>query len=212
MLAIYLTGLAPGTSPGASITMDFHFSLYPGLWDKVLGPNFHDYEQLGTDLKNGTAPQVIIVEPSYQDAPHIGPDHPNDNHPPLAVGWGEDLLRRTYQSAIMNPDIWAQTLMVVYYDEHGGFFDHVPPPAIDNAAAGNANPPAPYAFDTFGPRIPAILIPHGLPLGRLAMTNSTILRYCNCWLNSSLLTAFILMPLATGQTIRSAASPQHSRI
>jgi len=134
------------------------FALYPGLWGQVLGPNFHDYEQLGTDLKNGTAPQVIIVEPSYQDAPHIGPDHPNDNHPPLVVGWGEDFLRRTYQAATMNPEIWAQTLMIVYYDEHGGFFDHVPPPGFDNAAAGNAAPPAPYAFNTLGPRIPAILI------------------------------------------------------
>ena len=134
------------------------FALYPGLWGHVLGPKFHDYEQLGTDMKNGTAPQVIIVEPSYQDAPHIGPDHPNDNHPPVAVGWGEDFLRRTYQAATMNPDVWAQTLMVVYYDEHGGFYDHVVPPPFDNVAAGNAAPPAPYAFNTLGPRVPGILI------------------------------------------------------
>jgi phospholipase C len=134
------------------------FALYPGLWDHVLGPKFHDYEQLATDLKNGTAPQVIIVEPSYQDAPHIGPDHPNDNHPPLAVGWGEDFLRRTYQAATINPDVWAETLMVVYYDEHGGFYDHVAPPAFDNAAAGNVAPPAPYVFNTLGPRIPGIVI------------------------------------------------------
>lgn len=134
------------------------FALYPGLWDKVLGDNFHDYEKLATQLKNGTQPQVIIVEPSYQDGPHIGPDHPNDNHPPLAVGWGEDFLRRTYQAATMNPAVWAQTLMVVYYDEHGGFYDHVPPPSFDNKSAGNAAPPAPYAFNTLGPRIPNILI------------------------------------------------------
>jgi phospholipase C len=134
------------------------FALYPGLWDNIFSGNFHNYERLATDLKNGTAPQVIVVEPSYQDAPHIGPDHPNCNHPPLAVGWGEDFLRRTYQAATINPDIWAETLMVVYYDEHGGFCDHVAPPAFDNAAAGNAVPPAPYAFNTLGPRIPGLLI------------------------------------------------------
>jgi phospholipase C len=134
------------------------FALYPGLWGQVLGDKFHNYEKLGTDLKNGTQPQVIIVEPSYQDGPHIGPDHPNDNHPPLAVGWGEDFLRRTYQAVTLNPAVWKETLMVVYYDEHGGFYDHVPPPSFDNKAAGNAVPPAPFAFNTLGPRIPNILI------------------------------------------------------
>jgi phospholipase C len=134
------------------------FALYPDLWRHIFGGNFHDYEQLGTDIKNGKQPQVIIVEPSYQDAPHVGPDHPNDNHPPLAVGWGEDLLRRTYQALTMNPAVWAQSLMVLYNDEHGGFYDHVPPPAFDNVAAGNTAPPAPYAFNTLGPRIPAVLI------------------------------------------------------
>jgi phospholipase C len=134
------------------------FALYPSLWPKIFTDNFHDYEKLGTDIKNGTQPQVIIVEPSYQDAPHVGPDHPNDNHPPLAVGWGEDFLRRTYQAVTMNPAVWANSLMMVYNDEHGGFYDHVPPPAFDNTAAGNVAPPAPYQFNTLGPRIPAILV------------------------------------------------------
>ena len=85
------------------------FALYPELWPKIFTGNFFDYERLATDLKNGTQPQVIIVEPSYQDGPHIGPDHPNDNHPPVAVGWGEDFLRRTYQAATLNPAVWAET-------------------------------------------------------------------------------------------------------
>jgi phospholipase C len=134
------------------------FALYPDLWPYIFTKNFHPYEQLGTDIKNGKQPRVIIVEPSYQDAPHVGPDHPNDNHPPLAVGWGEDFLRRTYQALTMNPAVWAGSLMVVYNDEHGGFYDHVPPPSFDSVAAGNAAPPAPYAFNTLGPRIPAILV------------------------------------------------------
>ncbi len=146
------------------------FALYLGLWDQIfLSGKFHPYEQLATDLKNNQQPQVIIVEPSYQDAPHIGPDHPNDNHPPLAVGWGEDFLRRTYQAATINPAVWANTLMVVYYDEHGGFYDHVPPPAFDQVGTGNVAPaspfippdggtPEPIPYNTLGPRIPAILI------------------------------------------------------
>jgi phospholipase C len=55
--------------------------------------------------------------------------------------------------------------MVVYYDEHGGFYDHVPPPAFNNIGAGNVTPPVPNpappvpnTFSTLGPRVPAILI------------------------------------------------------
>jgi phospholipase C len=130
------------------------FALYPQLWKHVLGNRFKDNEFLFSDLKDGDAPQVIIVEPTYHDGPHIGSDHPNDNHAPLAIGWGEDFLRRTYEAAIANPNIWAETLMVVYYDEHGGFYDHVPPPSINTSIATDP----PHAFDTLGARVPALLV------------------------------------------------------
>jgi phospholipase C len=130
------------------------FTLYPRLWKHVLGSRFKDNEFLFSDLKEGDAPQVIIVEPTYHDGPHIGSDHPNDNHAPLAIGWGEDFLRRTYEAAIANPAIWAETLMIVYYDEHGGFHDHVPPPSINTSIATEP----PHAFDTLGPRVPALLV------------------------------------------------------
>jgi phospholipase C len=137
------------------------FTLYPGLWGDVFGSNFKRYEHLAADLIQGDVPQVIIVEPSYYDSPHIGSDHPNDNHAPLAIGWGEQFLRNTYQAVIANPAVWANTLMVVYYDEHGGFYDHVAPPDFVNN--NNANPPAnpdgtSNNFDSLGPRIPAILV------------------------------------------------------
>ena len=133
------------------------FALYPQLWDDVLGPNFCDYEFLYADLageRKPDDPQVIIVEPSYHDAPHIGPDHPNDNHAPLAVGWGEEFLRRTYQAVVANKERWGSTAMVVYYDEHGGFWDHVPPPLIPYTTTGN---PA-HSFNSLGPRIPGIIV------------------------------------------------------
>jgi len=138
------------------------FVLYPDLIPtEVFSGRFKSYKNLLTDLQAGDAPQVIIVEPFYEDAPHIGSQHPNCNHPPLSIGWGEEFLRQTYIAATINPDIWAETLMVVYYDEHGGFADHVPPPAMDNRF--NVNPPTPANspsnnFASLGPRIPAILV------------------------------------------------------
>jgi phospholipase C len=133
------------------------FILYNDLWGHVLGPNFKDYEFLYSDFKSESDekfPQVILVEPTYQDAPHFGSDHPNDNHPPLAIGWGEEFLRRTYEAVTCNPQRWGNTLMVVYYDEHGGFFDHVKPPAIPYTITGGDH----TTFASLGVRIPAILI------------------------------------------------------
>jgi phospholipase C len=146
------------------------FALYPSLWPLVLSSNFRDYEFLASDVKNeaaGSAPEVIIIEPSYQDAPHVGPDRPNDNHAPLAIGWGEDFLRRTYEALASNPARWANTVMVVYYDEHGGFYDHVPPPRIDYQLPDNS-----FRFESLGPRIPAII---ASPLVQSGSVCSTLL-------------------------------------
>jgi phospholipase C len=133
------------------------FVLYKDLWKYVLSDQFKDYEFLFRDFQDEadeTFPEVILVEPSYQDAPHLGSDHPNDNHPPLAIGFGEEFLRRTYEAVITNPTRWGNTLMIVYYDEHGGFYDHVPPPPISYKTKGKN----PFAFESLGVRIPALLI------------------------------------------------------
>ena len=133
------------------------FALYPRAWEFVLGENFRDVEAYFQDMQTEpieTGPQVIIVEPSYNDGPHIGPDQPNDNHPPLAIGFGEEFLRRAYQAATVNPNRWRNTALIHYYDEHGGFYDHVPPPPIPYTTKGN---PA-HAFKSLGVRIPGIIV------------------------------------------------------
>lgn len=131
------------------------FTLYPSLLLRhVLGPNFRKYEDLARDIRDepeDSAPEVIIVEPVYKDAPHITPVRANDNHPPLAIGWGEDFLRRTYEAISSNPKKWESTVFIVYYDEHGGFYDHVPPPRIGHRTGDG------FQFDNMGPRIPAIV-------------------------------------------------------
>jgi hypothetical protein len=42
--------------------------------------------------------------------------HPNDNHPPLAIGWGEDYLRRVYEAAVTNPNRWRRPFLIHRYD------------------------------------------------------------------------------------------------
>lgn len=133
------------------------FALYPHLWKYVFDERFKDYENLFADMQKApedSDPQVIIIEPSYYSAPHIGSDRPNDNHSPLAIGWGEEFLRRSYQAIIANEEKWKQTAMVVYYDEHGGFYDHVPPPFIPYSTTAEQ----PHQFDSLGVRIPGVIV------------------------------------------------------
>jgi len=125
---------------------------------RLLGPNFRPFERLAYDFmyeKQKTFPRVVFVEPSYGDAPHLGNDQPNDNHPPLPVAPGEQFLRMVYRALTANPDRWAKTVLIVMYDEHGGFFDHVPPLPIGYDPRPDGTYPP---FETTGPRVPAIVV------------------------------------------------------
>ena len=133
------------------------FVLYEKLWKYVLGDNFRNYKYFASDMLNepeDETPDVIIIEPNYQDAPHIGSNHPNDNHAPLAIGWGEDFLRRTYEAITANKNKYSKTVSIVYYDEHGGFYDHKPPPLMNY----NTKEIPSFNFESLGPRIPGIII------------------------------------------------------
>jgi phospholipase C len=133
------------------------FILYPELWPYILSDQFRRYEYLYSDMTqeaDANKPQVIIIEPCYEDAPRLGSKHPNDNHAPLAIGWGEDFIRRTYQAITANEMQWQNTVMILYYDEHGGFYDHVAPPKIPYQTQGTD----PYSFESMGPRIPGIVL------------------------------------------------------
>ncbi|MFZ5625072.1 MAG: alkaline phosphatase family protein [Gemmatimonadota bacterium] len=125
----------------------------------IFGPNFRSIDRLAADVANerpGDFPQVIIIEPSYGDAPHLPGEVANDNHAPLPVAPGEALLERVYDALTCNPDRWKKTLWILTYDEHGGFFDHVPPPAVTYRPASNAMFVKP--FESLGVRVPTVVV------------------------------------------------------
>jgi phospholipase C len=132
------------------------FSLF-GIFEQTLGDNFRSVRQLADDFANDpddVVPQVIFVEPEYVDSPvHFG-FIPNDNHPPLPIGPGEHFLRDVY-AALTNSRRWAGTMLIVTHDEHGGFFDHVPPRPIRSHVPPGALYRDPFA--TTGVRVPAII-------------------------------------------------------
>ncbi len=110
---------------------------------------FRRYSQLKSEWNSSdTMPNVVFIEPEYTDGPH---DTPNDDHAPTGVQPGQAFLADLYATLISNPARWAKTMLVVTYDEHGGFFDHVPPFEIPITINGVTLP-------TTGVRVPAFVV------------------------------------------------------
>ncbi len=126
---------------------------------EAFGPNFRSIDRLAADVANeqpGDYPQVIIVEPMYGDTARITGGIANDDHAPAAVGPGEIFLRRVYEALTRNPERWARTVLVVTFDEHGGFYDHVPPPLVRFAPPSKAT--FTKAFESLGVRVPGLIV------------------------------------------------------
>jgi phospholipase C len=68
-------------------------------------------------------PAYCFIEPRY-----YAPEQ-NDDHPPHDVMGAQRLIADVYNAVRGNADLWESTLLIILYDEHGGFYDHVPPPA-----------------------------------------------------------------------------------
>jgi phospholipase C len=105
------------------------------------------------DAAAGNLPDYTFIEPRYFTDKLLG-KMPNDQHPPHNVTYGEALIARTYNALRTGPG-WKRTLFVVTYDEHGGIYDHVPPPA---AVPPDALTPDGVVFNRYGVRVPALLI------------------------------------------------------
>jgi phospholipase C len=81
----------------------------------------------------------------------------NDMHPPSDVRDGEALVKRVYETIRRSP-VWDKSVFVLLFDEHGGFFDHVPPPRATPPGDGAADNEHGFQYDQLGVRVPAIII------------------------------------------------------
>lgn len=132
--------------------------LMKSQWKHVI-ENAHILDELQARWQSADpAPDVIYCEPFFNDfATAIGL-HGNCNHPPLPLAFGEDLLRRVYLALTSNPAKWARTMLVICYDEHGGFFDHVAPPDMRFKPPVGSNWSDPSPFGTLGVRVPGLVV------------------------------------------------------
>lgn len=124
---------------------------------------FGSYNDFLSDCENGALPDYCLVEPNYKDHEEGGEDLPaNDQHPDHNVQDGEVFIATVYNAIRNNPDLWKSTALLVVYDEHGGIFDHVPPPAClpdgYTASGKETGIGEEFKFDRLGVRVPAILV------------------------------------------------------
>lgn len=97
-----------------------------------------------------------MVEPRYFD---IVGDGANDDHPSHDVGNGQKLVKQVYEALRGSPQ-WNQSLFIITYDEHGGFYDHVATPNNDVPNPDGIHSPGPdlFQFDRLGVRVPTIMV------------------------------------------------------
>lgn len=106
----------------------------------------------------GTLPNYSFLEPNYFTK--NGPER--DQHPMKTPGQstvthGEELIAQVYTALRRGPR-WNNTLFLITYDEHGGFMDHVPPPACPNPDGKVATGAYPCDFTRLGVRVPAVAV------------------------------------------------------
>jgi phospholipase C len=137
------------TLPGPAIFLD--------VYSKYIGDNFVPLKYFYDDAMAGTLPSVVFVDPNLRDDGAIR----DDFHPPGDVQLGDQFLQQVTAAVMASPQ-WKRTALIITFDEHGGLYDHVPPPkacAPDDTApmVGGGEDPA-DGFAHYGFRVPLIVV------------------------------------------------------
>ena len=128
------------------------------------------------DAASGSLPSVSWIDPAFTTFNPLGFDA-NDDHAPADITDGQDLVLAVYAALAASPQ-WDRSLLVIVYDEHGGFYDHVPPP--------QAPDDDPATFGRYGVRVPAIVVSPWVEPRSVSSTvfdhtsiiKSVLLRFC----------------------------------
>jgi phospholipase C len=127
-------------------------SLYPALDGPYLATHGASFEDFLADAAHGSLPSFALLDPNFSTQSQEDPQN-------IAVG--EAFLRQVVEALGSSP-AWRRTILVVNYDEHGGYYDHVPPPI---ALAPDGIPPvlnpgeSPFdGFRRYGFRVPSVVV------------------------------------------------------
>ena len=134
--------------------------------------------------ETGDLPAFSWVDPNFNDVPD-DKNAASDDHPPGDVSRGQRLVAQLYNALSQGP-AWSKTLLIITYDEHGGFFDHVLPPGNRKPPVGIAGPPDddPH-LHVYGLRVPTFLVSPWAPksVSKLVYDHTSLLstvlhRFC----------------------------------
>jgi phospholipase C len=110
-------------------------------------------QQFFDDARAGTLPKVCVVEPGFGL---------NDDHPPHDIQLGQAFISSVVNALGQSPQ-WSRSMLVLAYDEHGGFFDHVLPPTVDDERSADG-------FGALGMRVPGLIVSPWARRGFLSQT------------------------------------------
>lgn len=132
---------------------------FPKLREISTDDDFLNMAEFHRRARNGTLPAFSFIEPSWSlEAREIGQTNGiqgDDFHPPGDVRPAEDLLAQIYTSLLANIRALEKTLLIITFDEHGGTFDHWPPP---EAVSPDKRHQEGFSFERYGVRVPTIFV------------------------------------------------------
>jgi phospholipase C len=178
---------------------------FPNLWNTpARHARWHPVEHFAAEVAAGELPHYTFIEPNHRPPFHTLDHRPEPGAPPemgssqhpennlvsdaaydtydddtvdTDFARAERLTAWVYEALRAHPEVFARTLLVITYDEHGGLFDHVPPPT-DVPPPGDPQPwwtrvlnalwhrnTAAFDFTMLGPRVPAVLVSPLIPAG-----------------------------------------------
>jgi phospholipase C len=141
-----------------SITMLRFFARYAADNTNIVGIGLN---QLERDIAFGDVKSVTFIDPAMHSAPE------NDDHPPFAdMLSGQIFIKRIYDALRSNEALWLKTLLIITYDEHGGFYDHVIPPVADALSMPGGTGFKKDMTMPYGLRVPAFVVSPWIPVGK----------------------------------------------
>jgi phospholipase C len=128
----------------------------------ILDDNVHTLNDFVQDLQTDYPYQYTFIEPNYGDITSTY-ENGSSQHPIDGVARGEQLAQTVYE-AIRSSKVWDSSLLIITYDEHGGFYDHFAPPGIaqgvvaPNDGSSSKYNESGFTFQQLGVRVPGIII------------------------------------------------------
>jgi phospholipase C len=189
----------------AGVSANYYFSDLPvlALWGTKYVDISRDIDVFLAQAASGTLPQYSYVDPNFGGE---GEGTSNDDHPHADIRRGQALISQIVNTLIHGP-AWSKTVLIITYDEWGGFYDHVRPPRFPDAVTGKPNTvDTVTGFEDHGQagfRVPAYIVSPFSPRGQVShrvFDHTSIPRFVE-W-------RFGLQPL----TVRDAASANIAEI